>query len=98
MEIVRRLGVPPKERGSANDVSCPDIFELQDGRLAFIGTDMTQELAGELPEGAVVAPYERVVVITRQTLLDAKQDIVALEPSPVGVTLAEPHQSHQSHP
>lgn len=95
MKVLRRLGTPPKERGSANSISCPDIFELVDGQIAVIGTDMTGELAGELPEGAVVAPYERVVVITRQTLLDARGDILNLQPSPVQVTLAEPHQSHQ---
>lgn len=54
------------------------MFELSDGRFAIIGTDMTDELANRLPADAGVAPYERIVVITRDTLLRAKGDIAGL--------------------
>ena len=74
-EIVRRLGASPRARGSATNCSCPDIFELSDGRFAVIGTDMTADLDGALPADASRADYERIVVITRETLLRAKQDI-----------------------
>ena len=77
-EIARRLGATPQERGSAGNHSCPDLFELADGRFAVIGTDMTDELSGKLPPDAGVAPYERIVVITRDTLLRAKGDIAGL--------------------
>jgi hypothetical protein len=60
------------------NASCPDLFELNDGRFAIIGTDMTEELSGDLPPDAGVAPYERIVVITRETLLRAKGDIAGL--------------------
>jgi hypothetical protein len=60
------------------NASCPDLFELNDGRFAIIGTDMTEELSGDLPPDAGVAPYERIVVITRDTLLRAKDDIAGL--------------------
>ncbi|GAA4258921.1 hypothetical protein [Dactylosporangium darangshiense] len=72
---MRRLGSTPRERGSREELSCPDIFELPDGRFAVIGTDMTGELHGMLPPDAGVASYERIVVITRDTLLHAKRDI-----------------------
>lgn len=55
--------------------TCPDIFELNDGRFAVIGTDMTGELKDGLPADAGLAAYERIVVISRETLVRAKADI-----------------------
>ncbi|GAA3767146.1 hypothetical protein ACFS5L_23070 [Streptomyces phyllanthi] len=75
MKIVRRLGATPRERGSATGQSCPDIFELSDGDFAVIGREATAELDTELPPDAARADYERIVVITRETLLRAKRDI-----------------------
>lgn len=75
MEIVRRLGVPPSERGSATNGTCPDIFELSDGDFAVIGTDRTAELSAMLPADAAVADYERIVVVSRATVLAARRDI-----------------------
>jgi hypothetical protein len=48
---------------------------LADGRFAVIGTDFTEELDGALPADASRADYERIVVITRETLVRAKPDI-----------------------
>ena len=73
--ISRRLGSPPSLRGSATDCTCPDIFELEDGNVAVIGTDRTTELRDQLPPDAGVAPYERIVVITRETFLAAAKDL-----------------------
>lgn len=75
MEIVRRIGASPRERGSVGGQSCPDIFELEDGSFAVIGTDKTEHLDASLPTDASRADYERIVVITRDTLLRAKADI-----------------------
>lgn len=75
VEIIRRLGVPPRERGSATNGTCPDIFELSDGDFAVIGTDRTAELAAKLPADAGIADYERIVVVSRATVLAAKRDI-----------------------
>ncbi|MEV0094482.1 hypothetical protein [Streptomyces sp. NPDC050738] len=75
MKIVRRMGVPPTARGSVAGQSCPDLFELSDGRFAVIGTDATAMLDAELPADASRADYERIVVITRETLIRAKADI-----------------------
>ena len=77
MEIVRRLGLTPQERGSLSNATCPDIFELSDGSFAVIGTDYTDELDAKLPVGAARADYERIVVITRETLVAARPDIPA---------------------
>lgn len=75
--ILRRLGIPPTARGSATNCSCPDIFELSDGNFAVIGTDRTEELSGLLLPDAAVADYERIVVISRSTLVAARSDIPA---------------------
>jgi hypothetical protein len=75
VEVVRRLGIPPKERGSATNGTCPDIFELSDGNFAVIGTDMTAELEGKLPADAGLADYERIVVVSRATVVAARKDI-----------------------
>lgn len=73
--IIRRIGTPPSARGSASGQNCPDIFELSDGNFAVIGTDATESLQGELPTDASRADYERIVVISRETLVRAKSDI-----------------------
>ncbi|MFJ3665694.1 hypothetical protein ACIPSE_04490 [Streptomyces sp. NPDC090106] len=75
VRILRRIGDSPRLRGSVTDTTCPDLFELSDGSFAVIGTDRTEELDGLLPEDAARADYERIVVITRETLLRAKRDI-----------------------
>ena len=74
-QIIRRLGVSPRARGSASGATCPDIFELADGNFAIIGTDATASLDSQLPADAARADYERIVVITRETLVRAKVDI-----------------------
>ncbi|GHG13979.1 hypothetical protein [Streptomyces albogriseolus] len=75
MKIVRRIGASPRERGSATGQTCPDIFELSDGNFAVIGTEATADLDSQLPPDAARADYERIVVISRETLLRAKADI-----------------------
>jgi hypothetical protein len=75
LRIVRRIGASPRERGSMTGDTCPDIFELSDGRFAVIGTDATESLGPHLPSDAARADYERIVVISRETLLRAKADI-----------------------
>lgn len=75
MEFVRRLGKSPRERGSLNNATCPDIFELSTGDFAVIGTDATETLEPLLPADAARADYERIVVVSRETLLAARRDI-----------------------
>lgn len=75
MKIVRRIGASPRQRGSLSGETCPDIFELSDGNFAVIGTEATASLEGELPADAARADYERIVVISRETLVRARVDI-----------------------
>ncbi|MFD7939846.1 hypothetical protein ACFV4T_35915 [Streptomyces sp. NPDC059755] len=74
-QIIRRIGASPRARGSVSGANCPDIFELADGNFAVIGTDATDSLDGDLPSDASRGDHERIVVITRETLLRAKADI-----------------------
>ncbi|GAA2767713.1 hypothetical protein GCM10010103_67550 [Streptomyces paradoxus] len=73
--IIRRIGASPRERGSISGANCPDIFELADGNFAVIGTDVTDTLDSKLPNDASRADHERIVSITRETLVRAKADI-----------------------
>ncbi len=73
--VRRRIGASPAQRGSLSGSNCPDIFELSDGSFAIIGTDRTDLLEGSLPADASRGAHERIVVITRETLLRAKSDI-----------------------
>ncbi|MGI5410473.1 hypothetical protein ACQEV9_27285 [Streptomyces chartreusis] len=74
-QICRRLGIAPKFRGSRSSETCPDIFELKDGNFAIIGTEATEALDPHLPPDAARAECERIVVISRDTLIRAKKDI-----------------------
>jgi len=75
VEFARRLGLSPRERGSLNNGTCPDVFELDNGDFAIIGTDVTDKLEYKLPSDAARADYERIVLVSRETMLAAKRDI-----------------------
>lgn len=75
LKIVRRIGASPKERGSYGGQHCPDLFELSDGNFAVIGTEATARLDPLLPSDASRADYERIVIVSRQTLIRAKWHI-----------------------
>jgi hypothetical protein len=75
LSIYRRIGVAPHQRGSLSDETCPDIFELDDGDFAVIGTDATGELTSSLPPDCARGAHQRIVAITRQTLTIARRDI-----------------------
>lgn len=76
MKAMRRLGTTPHERGDTTGVSgSPDILELDDGSFAVIGVDITDQI-GERPLlDARCGPGERIVQISRMTLVAAKKDI-----------------------
>ncbi|WP_407564833.1 hypothetical protein [Streptomyces sp. 184] len=72
----RRLGKSPQELGNTtHDPDCPDIWELANGDIAVIGRDLTDSLGRKLPPGVSVGTDERLVVIPRNMLIAAKQDI-----------------------
>lgn len=76
----KRIGFSPVENKLTRSSSqgCPDIWELENGMFAIIGEDKTQELLPFLPSDASCAKEERIVVIDRQVLINAKRDIPAL--------------------
>lgn len=76
MRAIRRLGITPKERDDTTNVSgSPDILELEDGSFAVIGVDITDELGSQPLPDARCASNERIVRVTRKTLLEARKDI-----------------------
>ena len=74
--FVRRIG--PTENHAVQNCygcfGCPDIWEMEDGDFAVIGTDITEH-AGKLPPTAGCAPNERMVRIPRRLLIHAKAHI-----------------------
>ncbi|MGW1376238.1 hypothetical protein ACWD6P_18475 [Streptomyces sp. NPDC002446] len=74
--LARRLGKSSHELGqTSGNSSCPDIWELDNGDVAVIGTDLTASYEGRLPDGVSVDPGERLVIIPRATMVAAKADI-----------------------
>jgi hypothetical protein len=72
----RRLGKSAHELGTTGgDVSCPELWELDNGDVAVIGTELTTAYTGRLPAGVSIDPGERLVVIPRSTIISAKADI-----------------------
>ena len=74
--FLRRIGPDPHEGGARTYAcgGCPDIWELESGDFAVIGTDISG-LAETLPPTASCGPDERIVRIPRKTLVLAKNDI-----------------------
>jgi hypothetical protein len=72
----RRLGKSAHELGSTSgDVSCPEIWELDNGDIAVIGTELTGDYTERLPGGVRIDPGEKLVVIPRSMMISAKPDI-----------------------
>jgi hypothetical protein len=76
MNFVKRLGPDPHANGTRTYAcsGCPDIWELDSGDFAVIGTDVSCE-AATLPPSASCGPDERIVRVPRKTLVLAKPDI-----------------------
>ncbi|SDM84062.1 hypothetical protein SAMN04489726_3622 [Allokutzneria albata] len=72
----RRLGKSALELGMTdNNPTCPDLWELDNGDIAVIGRDLTAEYASRLPVDVSIGTDERLVVLPRQMLIAAKDDI-----------------------
>jgi hypothetical protein len=72
----RRLGKSALELGGSLDSkTCPDIWELDNGDVAVIGRDLTENYAPKLPDGVLVGEDERLVIIPGIMLRAAKADI-----------------------
>ncbi|MER7641494.1 MULTISPECIES: hypothetical protein [unclassified Streptomyces] len=75
LRIVRRIGLPPRSRDSHSGSTCPDVFELTDGRFAVIGAEKTAEVREARPDMRELNRHEIVVVVDRRTLACAKDFI-----------------------
>jgi hypothetical protein len=75
--FIRRLGPDPHANGAQTAAvnGCPDIFELESGDFAVIGSDITESSKKALPADASCGPDERIIRIPRKTLILAKPDI-----------------------
>jgi hypothetical protein len=73
----KRIGEDPHANGrmTSGGNGCPDIWELLDGNFAIIGARKTSELKSLLPESASCGDDEEIVVIPRNLLIGAKNDI-----------------------
>jgi hypothetical protein len=72
----RRLGKSAHELGTTGgNSSCPDVWELDNGDIAVIGTELRADYLGRLPDGVSIDPGESLVVIPRSTIMAAKADI-----------------------
>lgn len=75
--FLRRVGPDPHADGKQTIAAqnCPDVWELADGNFAVIGIDITDVCKDRLPPTAGCGPDERVVLVQRRILVDARLDI-----------------------
>ncbi|MGP3975357.1 hypothetical protein ACTWQF_15345 [Streptomyces sp. 8N114] len=74
--FLRRLGKSAAELGNTDgDDKCPDIWQLDNGDIAVIGRDLTDDYGPRLPKGVSLGSDERLVVIPGNMLSAAKADI-----------------------
>lgn len=58
-----------------NNPSCPDLWELDNGDIAVIGRDLTDNYCTRLPEDVSIGADEKLVIIPRVMMIAAKKDI-----------------------
>jgi hypothetical protein len=72
----RRLGKSAHELGvTTGDASCPELWELDNGDIAVIGTELTLAYRDRLPAGVSIDRHESLIVIPRSTIVSAKADL-----------------------
>lgn len=74
--FIRRIGPDPHKGGreTKSKNGCPDIWELENGDFAIIGITASN-LKNVLPPTAGCGDDESIVIIPRETLIRAKNDI-----------------------
>ena len=73
----RRIGPDPHADGkmTGGAKGCPDIWGLDDGSFAIIGALGTSILKSSLPSSASCGDDEEIIVIPRELLTAAKNNI-----------------------
>lgn len=79
IKIKRRVSGHPVDMGITKMMKgiCPEIFETETGDYLIIGTDVTSIVEPEIPADAVISKGERVVLIPRDLLLSAVDNILS---------------------
>lgn len=77
IKIKRRVSAHPADLGFTQKkfAVCPDIFETETGDFVIIGRDVTSIIEPEIPADAVISKGERVVLIPRDLLVSAADNI-----------------------
>ena len=77
IKIRRRVSAHPADMGVTKMLKgiCPDIFETETGDFLVIGRDVTSIVEPEIPADAVISNGERVVLIPRDLLVSAADNI-----------------------
>ena len=75
IQFRRRLGSVQSGAPCVGCDGCPDIWELESGDFAVIGVDITAAAKAAMPASAGCANDERVVLVPREVLVNAKHDI-----------------------
>ena len=72
----KRIGPDPHANGrqTSGAQGCPDIWELEDGSFAIIGAKASH-LKSKLPKTASCGHDEDIIIVPRETLVWAKNDI-----------------------
>ena len=79
IKIRRRVSAHPADMGFTKMLKgiCPDIFETETGDFLIIGRDVTSIVEPEIPADAVISKGERVVLIPRDLLVSAADNILS---------------------
>ena len=79
IKIRRRVSAHPADMGFTRMLKgiCPDIFETETGDFLIIGRDVTSIVEPEIPADAVISNGERVVLIPRDLLVSAADNILS---------------------
>ena len=77
IKIRRRVSAHPEDMGFTKMLKaiCPDIFETETGDFIIIGRDVTSIVEPEIPADAIISKGERVVLIPRDLLVSAAENI-----------------------
>ncbi len=72
---MRRLDEPAHGRECSTGMTCPAVFELPDGRIAVMGTDVTDGLRESLAGAGPFPGRACIVSVPRQVLRTALRNL-----------------------
>jgi len=77
MQLLRRISTDVKELNldSPGGNRCPEVWELDSGDFAVIGSDITEKAKNMLPKESILSDDERIVLVPKEVLRSAKPNI-----------------------